>query len=235
MLMDDSDSVTRREHELALRRTNLTISMLRDQLLQLGAQVVTLTEALAEREVIDDDSVTGPLAAAVHQVRCTDEANNPLRLTLGESLIDKYEVESPPIPCDELLHLCEGRCCKLTFALTTQDLDEVKVRWNYALPYSILQRDNGYCVHNDATSRGCAVYECRPTPCREFDCRDDKHIWLDYDKRIPAPAAAIDDGSADAVRDRAKIEDKVRQHQVALTIEELALSSSHADKGSGMV
>jgi len=222
------ETVSRRDHELALRRTNLTIANLRDQLLQLGAQVATLTDALDKRDVIDDDEVTASLAENVRGVRRSDQTSNPLRLALGESLVDKYAAESPPIPCDELMPICKARCCKLEFALTTQDLNEVKVRWNYARPYFILQREDGYCVHNDATSNGCQLYDCRPAPCRKFDCRQDKRIWLDFDKRLIAPESAIDD-LPDSADDRAEIDEELRQNQVAQTIEELALAAARED------
>jgi Fe-S-cluster containining protein len=42
-------------------------------------------------------------------------------------------------------------------------------------------------VHFDRESGRCLVYENRPATCRVFDCRDDKRIWTDFEKRIPAP------------------------------------------------
>jgi hypothetical protein len=40
-----------------------------------------------------------------------------------------------------------------------------------------------------APSGGCTVYDDRPGTCREYDCREDKRVWIDYEKRIPAPLA----------------------------------------------
>src|SRR5215831_11364771 len=52
--------------------------------------------------------------------------------------IDKYAVtDLPDIDCASLLPLCKARCCKLTFALSFQDLDEGVVRWEYGMPYMI--------------------------------------------------------------------------------------------------
>jgi hypothetical protein len=31
------------------------------------------------------------------------------------------------------------------------------------------------------------VYEHRPAICRTYDCRKDPRIWIDFEKRIPAP------------------------------------------------
>jgi Fe-S-cluster containining protein len=98
---------------------------------------------------------------------------------------DKYALRDlPQIDCASRLHLCKARCCMLSFALSVQDLDERVVRWNYGLPYRIARRPDGYCVHNDG---GCTVYEHRPAVCRTYDCRQDRRIWIDFDKGIPAP------------------------------------------------
>jgi Fe-S-cluster containining protein len=101
---------------------------------------------------------------------------------------DKYELKDwPQIDCQSLMSLCEGRCCKLPFPLSFQDLDERIIQWDYATPYLIRRRPDGYCVHFDRESRVCLVYESRPSPCRAYDCRTDKRIWTDFEKRILAP------------------------------------------------
>jgi Fe-S-cluster containining protein len=103
--------------------------------------------------------------------------------TMGEQE-DKYSVTSPDIPCAELLHLCRAACCNMVFSLSLQDLEEGKLKWNYAAPYRIRQDAiTGKCVHfND----GCDVYDHRPNACRKYDCRNDSRIWEDFAQRIPA-------------------------------------------------
>lgn len=102
--------------------------------------------------------------------------------------IDKYALDNlPQIDCDSRLHLCKARCCKLNFPLSFQDLDERVVQWDYGKPYQILQRLDGYCVHNHRQKKHCCVYKNRPAICRTYDCRQDKRIWLDFEQRIPAP------------------------------------------------
>ncbi len=99
---------------------------------------------------------------------------------------DKYALaDLPQIDCAARLPLCKGRCCSFTFPLSVQDLDERVVRWNYGAPYKIAQREDGYCVHNEANG-GCGVYVNRPGVCRTYDCRRDRRIWIDFDQRIPA-------------------------------------------------
>jgi hypothetical protein len=103
-------------------------------------------------------------------------------------VFDKYAMDGlPEIPCAELIPLCGARCCTLALTLSFQDLDEGKVEWDYGLPYVVKKRPDGLCVHNDASTHACTVYEHRPASCRRYDCRADARIWLDFEKRIPAP------------------------------------------------
>ena len=99
--------------------------------------------------------------------------------------VDKHAVASPEIPCGELVHLCKAICCGLVVHLTQADVDEGIVQWDPERPYWIAHAE-GRCVHLDG-ERGCTVYEHRPGPCRSFDCRGDRRIWLDYERRIPNP------------------------------------------------
>src|SRR5215467_4814865 len=107
-----------------------------------------------------------------------------------------------PIPCAELIPLCQARCCTLSFALSTEDLDEGVIRWDYGQPYLIRQRSSdGYCVHNAPGSHACTVHAFRPRVCRGYDCRKDTRVWIDYEQRIPAPmieGVYHDKGSGDA-------------------------------------
>lgn len=107
---------------------------------------------------------------------------------LVDNTVDKYGLkELAQIDCKSRLDLCKARCCRLTFPLSFQDLDEGIVKWNYSNPYLIRQKDNDYCMHHDCDSRLCLVYENRPATCRTYDCRNDKRIWIDFERRIPAP------------------------------------------------
>jgi Fe-S-cluster containining protein len=99
---------------------------------------------------------------------------------------DKYAItELPEIDCEARWPICKARCCKLYFPLSFQDLDERVVQWEYGLPYVGRKREDKYCVHNQASA--CTVYQHRPAICRTYTCKDDKRIWLDFEKRIPAP------------------------------------------------
>jgi Fe-S-cluster containining protein len=103
--------------------------------------------------------------------------------------VDKYAVGPlPDVDCAALMPLCKARCCTLTVWCSAQDLDERVVQWDYARPYQIRKRDDGYCVHSEHDSRRCTIYAQRPAVCRTYDCRQDRRIWQDFDRRIPADA-----------------------------------------------
>jgi Fe-S-cluster containining protein len=180
------DPISRDDLERGLRFLNHVVTTTRAELLELGAQVVALTRALEARGVVAEDAVLEAQRDMALGVRAADEASPPLRVELSDELVDKYDVESPPIPCAELIPLCKARCCALTFRLSTQDLEGGQVRWDYGNPYWNARRADGYCVHNEPT-QGCSVYDERPAVCRSYDCRNDSRIWLDFDRRIPAP------------------------------------------------
>jgi hypothetical protein len=197
------EPITRRELERALRYLNLADLDLRDTLLKLAGHVVALTDELVRRvdklepspapagtpaaapEGTIEDAVNNLLPKSVTLTRIADE-RVPGRVAL-DVVTDKYTQESPDIPCAKLIPLCHARCCQFGFSLSTQDLDEGVIRWDYGQPYLIRQRaGDGYCVHNDPASHGCTVHHYRPRVCRIYDCRDDTRIWKDYAQRIPA-------------------------------------------------
>ena len=102
---------------------------------------------------------------------------------------DKYAFDNGvEIDCASRIPLCHATCCRLPFALSKQDVREGIVRWDLGQPYMIDQGADGCCNHLDRSARACTIWNNRPVPCRGFDCRKDKRIWLDFDKRIPNPA-----------------------------------------------
>jgi Fe-S-cluster containining protein len=110
-----------------------------------------------------------------------------IRLSL---VTDKYDVESPPIDCASRLHLCGARCCSFEVALSPQDIKEGQIPFEIDRPY-LLPRDpeTKRCACMD--DKGvCTKYEYRPATCRTYDCREDARVWIDYEKRIPAPLPA---------------------------------------------
>ena len=101
--------------------------------------------------------------------------------------IDKYQIEGADIDCAARIHLCQARCCSFTFPLSPQDLDEGGVRWDVEDPYMIRHDEDGYCSHLDRGTLGCTIHQRRPATCRQYDCRQDPRVWVDFEARVPAP------------------------------------------------
>lgn len=181
--------------EQGLRFVHLLGMQTKYDLAETTARLTALVDTLVAQGAVDPAQLqarVGPLKQAE-----VDRLPERAHVTLSH-VEDKYALEdTPQIDCAALLPLCRARCCKLHFPLSTQDLDERVVQWNYGRPYLIRQRaSDGYCVHCDADSGGCGVYAQRPAVCRVFDCRNDPRIWLDFHKRIPAPMSALQPGEA---------------------------------------
>ena len=234
--------VTRADLERALRGVNANNMLLRDQVLQLAAQVVVLTDELTRR--LDGTEPAQPWAPSGATPATLEEAvarampdvlrtvrGNDAQSTSGTTFDlggDKYEETSADIPCEELIHLCQARCCAMRFSLSTQDLDEGIIRWDYGQPYVIRQRESdGYCVHNDPDTRFCTVREARPRVCRVYDCRDDKRVWEDYAARIPAPLTT-ESSDEPATFDLLA---RVRTRMTAVMVEHLGLGATYPDPG----
>jgi len=195
--------VTRRDLERAIRHLSVTDVELRDAILQMMARVVALTDELTRRldgvepdpappgtpaspptETVED-AVATALPGVLANVRAMDlTEREQVSLDLGG---DKYTTEVSELPCAEVLHLCKAKCCTFNFALSTADLDEGVIRWDYGQPYLIRQRaSDGFCVHNDPDTHFCTVHHHRPRICRSYDCRKDPRVWSDFENRIPA-------------------------------------------------
>lgn len=177
------DSELRRDLDRGLEFANVMLTVVQDTSMEAGAYGQALFELLVRKGILGEEEVKEALEASrkdiaevlVPRVRLAD---------LGDKHADAKGID---VDCASLLPLCHARCCTFKFYLTKQDLDEGVARWDYGNPYWIRQGDDSYCVHCDPSTRGCTIYADRPHVCRRFDCRQDKRIWLDFEKRVVAP------------------------------------------------
>jgi hypothetical protein len=100
---------------------------------------------------------------------------------------DKRSVPSPDVDCASLIPICRGRCCGMDVSLSAEDVAEGKLRWDLHQPYLLRKSpDHGHCEHREPDG-SCGVYDERPGTCRAYDCRNDKRVWIDFERRIAAP------------------------------------------------
>ena len=64
--------------------------------------------------------------------------------------------------------------------------------------------------------------------CREYDCRNDKRVWIDYAQRIPAaPVEGVfDDKGTGTTFD---LVDRAKKRANAIMVEKIAIGRSFAD------
>ena len=168
----------------ALRQTAERLAATAHEVAELRAVVDAMTEIL----------VAGELLSPGHR-RLLDKlraragcGRSPVRL---RPLVDKHQVPNADIDCASRLHLCHARCCSFSVVLTVQDLESGGIRWEIDQPYLLRHEADGYCAHLDrAAGGGCTIYGERPAACREFDCREDRRVWIDFEAGEPAPMPA---------------------------------------------
>jgi hypothetical protein len=96
------------------------------------------------------------------------------------------KVEEVRVDCEKRKYICKAACCTLTYPLSLQDINQ-GIRWSLARPFMNAREVDGYCIHLQRDSLKCTIYEQRPAICREYSCRNDRRIWLDFDKMIINP------------------------------------------------
>jgi hypothetical protein len=165
------------------------------------AELATLADQLAaqpaEREVaarfewiIETLILRGQIPAAfrrlVDKVRGDDFARDRPVVRLA-AYRDKYDVTNSDVDCVARFPLCQARCCKFDIPLSVQDVEEGKLPFQVERPY-LMPKDPAtkMCVCG-GPGGACNVYEHRPGVCREYSCKDDKRIWIDFAGRVPQP------------------------------------------------
>jgi Fe-S-cluster containining protein len=189
MAMDDKPDISQKLNEIerGLRFTHVMMSVNQDQGNEAVAYVQALADVLVEKGILRHEELEEPLERAREEV--AQVLMPHVRLA---DIGDKYaEGQSVEIDCANRISLCQARCCTFKFFLTKQDLDEGVARWDYGNPYWIKQAKDGYCTHSDPQTRACTIHTKRPHICRQYDCRNDKRIWIDFENRIPAPMQKV--------------------------------------------
>jgi Fe-S-cluster containining protein len=157
------------------------------KVLEVASFSYALIELLMERGLISVEELDQrKRAVGARLVEKFAEKGMGVALTDDEK--DKYVYDGAvQIDCENRLSLCRGACCRLSFALTVQDLEEGAVKWELGRPYMVRRDADGYCHHLEREHKRCGIYDQRPIVCRSYDCRKDKRIWTDFENRIVSP------------------------------------------------
>jgi Fe-S-cluster containining protein len=157
------------------------------KLLESASFLYALIEVLAEKGLVQIDELEEKKQEVA--TRLLDAfLDRGMGVAMQEDERDKYSFsEAVDIDCASRVHLCQAACCRMSFALSQQDVEEGVVKWDLGRPYLIAQDSDGYCRHLDREANCCTVREQRPLPCRGYDCRQDKRVWVDFENRIINP------------------------------------------------
>ena len=153
--------------------------------------IYALTELLIEKGIIGLSDLEKRKTRVREEIlKAFQDEQIGVRLRNNDVPQEKID-EGVKIDCLERLPICKGACCKLTFSLSQSEVNEKIVRWDLGNPYMIARDSDGYCVHVNKKTFKCEVYDKRPKVCRAYDCRNDKRIWLDFEKKIINPELNI--------------------------------------------
>jgi hypothetical protein len=131
-----------------------------------------LIDVLVKRGLVSSDE----LLQAIESVR-VETAERGERATIGAALRVDDERPDATVDCATRLPICGAACCRLRFALSTEDIEAGVVKWDLAKPYYNRLGEGGHCHQWDA---GCGCYEQRPGVCRTYSCEHDPRIWTDF-------------------------------------------------------
>jgi Fe-S-cluster containining protein len=142
-----------------------------------------LIDLLVRKGLVTRDEVLQSAQGVRQQMDASGESAKP-----GIAL----RVDGPPEPgqetvlvnCAERIPICKAICCKLSFALTADEVEDGHVKWDLGVPYYIRREATGFCTHLRDTPRGCGVYEHRPAICRRYSCATDTRIWSDFEGMV---------------------------------------------------
>jgi hypothetical protein len=148
-----------------------------------AASVVNgLVGLLVQRGLVDADE----LLAVVDSVRTqTEAAGESARLGVVVRKDSEGSThDGGPVDCAARIPVCHAVCCRLRFALSVEEIDSGPMKWDLGRPYYNRVDSDGYCQQFDRETRGCGVYEQRPTPCRGYSCENDPRIWTDFEGMV---------------------------------------------------
>jgi len=152
-----------------------------------NATLRALVDLLIDEGLIDREAYAARRLQSSEQLR-REYVERGMAVAMQEFGVSKYEFKGgAEIDCASRLHLCKAACCRLPFALSKEDVQEGIVQWDLGQPYLNQRSADGYCTHLDKNSGCCTAYANRPIPCRGYDCRNDKRIWLDFENAVVNP------------------------------------------------
>ncbi len=151
-----------------------------DRINEIESFLYGLIDTLIDKEVVEKKKLEEIVKNVRDEtLRKQEHFNAGIAIRVNQK--EKAE-EFVEVNCKERIHICKAVCCKLNFALSVEELELGKVKWDFGQPYFIRQKANGYCSHFDEEKTACSIYSDRPKVCSMYSCANDPRIWKDFDK-----------------------------------------------------
>jgi hypothetical protein len=142
-----------------------------------------LVDLLLEKGLITDAEVQAAVENARQELLERGELSGP-----GTAVrVDPEEVAGAApvaVDCRARMQVCRAVCCRLDFALSIQEVESGRAKWDLGRPYFIRHESTGYCASFVRESSGCGIYEDRPFVCRQYSCAGDARIWSDFGNMV---------------------------------------------------
>jgi len=185
-----SQPPSRREVEEGLAYLHARVGATAARVLESASFVYALIELVVERGLISIEEIDARKKQVAPRLLKRFESHDE-GVALQHSVHDKHHApQEVQIDCASRLPLCKAACCKMVFPLSRQDVKEHVIHWQLGRPYVIAKGDDGYCHHLERERLRCTVHGARPLPCRVYDCRNDRRVWLDFERRVINPKIA---------------------------------------------
>jgi Fe-S-cluster containining protein len=159
--------------------THSALSRLADRLNRIEAFVYGVADTLLAKGAIGEDEVRAQAERVATELQGQQE-------TVSAGIVLRVDEDQPPadvaVDCAARMHICHAVCCRLTFALSADEIEAGAARWELGRPYLIRKDANGACVHRGCD--GCGIYANRPRVCRTYSCARDGRIWTDFERMI---------------------------------------------------
>lgn len=177
------DTEAIKELELQLERsgffTHSSLSRQAERINEIESFLYGLIDSLLEKGIIEKEKFEEIVKIVKDE---TLKRKEHFHAGVAIRVDNKEEEKFVPVNCEERLHICKAVCCKLNYALSIDEIESGKVKWDLGQPYFIRQKKNGYCSHLDSDKKCCSIYADRPSVCKKYSCANDDRIWKDFEK-----------------------------------------------------
>jgi len=159
-------------------RTQQLLNRSFERISELEAILLALVDRLVAAGVVAEDDLVTAARQVETEAVARGEGLDHL-VTLREDLPDA-PAAPVEVDCAARMPVCRAVCCQLSVALSADEVESGRLRWDLGHPYRLRREADGRCTHQDRETGWCGAYEDRPRPCRTYSCATDTRIWKDF-------------------------------------------------------